>query len=155
MSFPFDGLTHCSRVALDRPPSAACDGDVPRIFIHSTKFQKKTCFLTNFWFSLCFFGTTFPQVSPCQNLRLKFVSLLFWPYSVTLLLSWHLNFTFSQESSSFPHFQQFLPLPDGRDSSVGTATPYGLDGPGIKYQRRRDFPDLSRPALEPMQPPLQ
>ena len=28
----------------------------------------------------------------------------------------------------------------GRDSSVGIATDYGLDSPGIESQRRRDFP---------------
>jgi len=43
----------------------------------------------------------------------------------------------------------------GRDSSVGTATGYGLDGPGIESQWRRYFPHLSRPAMGPSQPPVQ
>jgi hypothetical protein len=43
----------------------------------------------------------------------------------------------------------------GRDSSVGIATRYGLDGPGIESWQERDFPHLSRPALGPTQPPLQ
>jgi hypothetical protein len=43
----------------------------------------------------------------------------------------------------------------GRDSSVGIATRYGLDGPGIELRRKRDFPHPSRPALEPTQPPVQ
>jgi len=43
----------------------------------------------------------------------------------------------------------------GRDSSVGIATGYGLDGPGIESQWGRDFPHLSRPALGPTQPPVQ
>ena len=30
-----------------------------------------------------------------------------------------------------------------------TSTPYGLDGPGIEYRWRRDFPHPSRPALGP------
>jgi hypothetical protein len=30
----------------------------------------------------------------------------------------------------------------GRDSSVGIATRYGLDGPGIESRLRRDFPHL-------------
>jgi hypothetical protein len=30
----------------------------------------------------------------------------------------------------------------GRGSSVGTATRYGLDSPGIEFRRRRDFPHL-------------
>ena len=37
----------------------------------------------------------------------------------------------------------------GRDSSVGIANGYGLDGPGF------DFPHLSIPALEPNHPPIQ
>jgi hypothetical protein len=34
-----------------------------------------------------------------------------------------------------------------RESAVGIATRYGLDGPGIESQWRRDFPRPSRPAL--------
>ena len=33
----------------------------------------------------------------------------------------------------------------GWDSSVGIATRYGLDGPGIESRCRREFPHLSRP----------
>ena len=43
----------------------------------------------------------------------------------------------------------------GRDSSVGIATRYGLDGPGIESRWGRDFPHQSRPALGPTQPPVQ
>ena len=43
----------------------------------------------------------------------------------------------------------------GPGSSVGIATSYGLDGPGIKARWRLDFPHLSRPALGPTQPPVQ
>jgi len=43
----------------------------------------------------------------------------------------------------------------GPSSSVGIATDYGLDGPGIESRWRRDFPHLFRPALGPTQPPLQ
>jgi hypothetical protein len=39
----------------------------------------------------------------------------------------------------------------GRDSSVGIATRYGLDVPGIESRRGRDFPHPSRPALGPTQ----
>ena len=43
----------------------------------------------------------------------------------------------------------------GPGISVGTATAYGLDGPGIESRWKRDFPHLSRPALRPTQPPVQ
>jgi hypothetical protein len=43
----------------------------------------------------------------------------------------------------------------GGDSSVGIATGYGLDGPGIKSRWGRDFSHTSRPALGPTQPPVQ
>ena len=41
------------------------------------------------------------------------------------------------------------------DSSVGIATRYELDGPGIEFRWGRDFPHLSRPALGSTQPPTQ
>ena len=40
------------------------------------------------------------------------------------------------------------------NSSVGIATGYGLEGPGIESRWRRDFPHPSRPALGPTQPPV-
>ena len=40
----------------------------------------------------------------------------------------------------------------GRDSAVGTATHYGLDGPGIESPRGRGFLHASRPALGSIQP---
>jgi hypothetical protein len=43
----------------------------------------------------------------------------------------------------------------GPGSSVGIATDYGLDGPGIESRWGRDFPHLSIPALGPTQPPVQ
>ena len=44
----------------------------------------------------------------------------------------------------------------GRDSSVGIATRYAVDGPGIESPRGgRDFMHPSRLALGPTQPPLQ
>ena len=42
----------------------------------------------------------------------------------------------------------------GPGSSVGIATGYGLDGPGIESRWVRDFPHLSRRALGPTQPPV-
>jgi len=46
------------------------------------------------------------------------------------------------------------PIKGGPDSSVGIATGYGLDGPGIESRWGRDFPHLSRPTLGPTQPPV-
>jgi hypothetical protein len=43
----------------------------------------------------------------------------------------------------------------GLDRSVGIATGYGLDGPGIESRWGRDLPHLSRPTLGPTQPPVQ
>jgi hypothetical protein len=43
----------------------------------------------------------------------------------------------------------------GPDSSVGIATYYGLDGPGIESRCRRDFLHPSRPALGPTQRAIQ
>jgi hypothetical protein len=43
----------------------------------------------------------------------------------------------------------------GPGSSVGMATGYGLDGPGIESRWGRDFSHTSRPALGPTQPPVQ
>jgi hypothetical protein len=46
-------------------------------------------------------------------------------------------------------------LKSGPGSSVGIATGYGLDGPGIESRWGRDFSHKSRPALGPTQPPVQ
>jgi len=43
----------------------------------------------------------------------------------------------------------------GRESSVVLETRYGLYGPRIESRWGRDFPHLSRPALESTQPPIQ
>jgi hypothetical protein len=53
------------------------------------------------------------------------------------------------------HYFTDVPTDRGRDSSVGIATLYGLDVPGIKYQWWRDFPYPSRPAPGPTQSPTQ
>jgi hypothetical protein len=43
----------------------------------------------------------------------------------------------------------------GWDRLVSVMTCYGRDSPGIEYQWGRDFPQLSRLALGPTQPPIQ
>jgi len=49
----------------------------------------------------------------------------------------------------------FIYLFIGQESSVGTATRYGLYGLGIESLWGRDFPHPSKPALRPTQPPIQ
>jgi hypothetical protein len=55
------------------------------------------------------------------------------------------------------HSLQYLSLKwkVGRDSSVGIATRYGLDGPGIESRWERDLPHSSKAALGPTQPHIQ
>ena len=48
-----------------------------------------------------------------------------------------------------------IPTFSGPGSSVGIATGYGLEGPGIESRWGREFPHLSRPALGLNQPPVQ
>ena len=47
------------------------------------------------------------------------------------------------------HFYSLLVSLGGPCSSVGIATAYGLDGPGIESRWGRDFPQQYRPALRP------
>ena len=50
-------------------------------------------------------------------------------------------------------FKTVLTINVGRDSAVGIATGYRLDGPVI--ESRRDLPHPFRPVLGPTQPPVQ
>ena len=53
-------------------------------------------------------------------------------------------------------YLQYRPnIAGGRDSSVGIATAYGLDGQGIESRWGLDFPHRSKPALRPTQLPVQ
>jgi hypothetical protein len=61
----------------------------------------------------------------------------------------------SQIGSSLTLIRKGFSFFMGRDSIVGIVTRYGLDGPGIESQLRRDFPLPYRPAEGPTQPPIQ
>jgi len=64
--------------------------------------------------------------------------------------------TVSTDSKEMLHYVGNILRYMDRHSSVGIATGYGLDGPGIESRwGGRDFPHLSRPALGPTQPPVQ
>ena len=49
----------------------------------------------------------------------------------------------------------FLGPSVSRDSVIGIATRYGLDGPGIETWWGQDSPHPSKPALGPIQLPMQ
>jgi len=65
--------------------------------------------------------------------------------------------TFSLRYILFPllYIDIICVVQSGRDSSVGIATRYGLDGLGIDLRWGKHFPHMSRPALGPTQPPIQ
>jgi hypothetical protein len=52
-------------------------------------------------------------------------------------------------------FMSGMGVDQGRDSTVGIATGYSLDGPGIESWWGQDFWHASRLALGPTQPPIQ
>jgi hypothetical protein len=69
-----------------------------------------------------------------------FIALLRFSFDSTLYIHIYSNGTYSEY---------------GPGSSVGIATGYGLDGPGIESRWGRDFSHTSRAALGPTQPPVQ
>jgi hypothetical protein len=108
------------------------------------------------WHS-CYSTFLLPQhsVTPSAPLPLKPSVQWFWHQSVTRPLccgNWT-AFTCTGGLNGFSGISCIVKV--GRDSSVGIATPYGLDGPGIESRWGRDFPHSSRPALGPTQPPIQ
>ena len=69
----------------------------------------------------------------------------------------HLNRCATAVPHSFTYslFQDFLSNSVGRDSSVGIAARYGLDGPQTESPWKRDFLRLSKTVLGPTYPPVQ
>ena len=89
-----------------------------------------------------------------------------WFSSFSIQFQWYqvsscsVHFQFSAQnhcSSQKPYMQilLYLLLLVGRDSSVGIAISYELNGPGIKSRWGQDLRHLSRLALGPTQPPVQ
>jgi hypothetical protein len=62
---------------------------------------------------------------------------------------------FPSASGTFWGVCMYVCMFRGPGSSVGIAKGYGLDGPGIESHWSGNFLHLSRPALEPTQPPVQ
>ena len=77
---------------------------------------------------------------------LRFQMLEFWQTFIRSCFQSHICECFHFRRCSFKEDQ---------DSSVGIATRYGLDGPGIESRWGWDFPHQFRPALGPTQPPIQ
>ena len=68
--------------------------------------------------------------------------------------SWNIKFRTTTWQKGQTFITQHL-VQRGPGNVVGIATGYGLDGPGIEFRWRRDFSNLSRPALGPTQHPVQ
>jgi hypothetical protein len=78
---------------------------------------------------------------------------IFFPPSLIYLVPLFIfSFLTSAKFSPLFSYCSFLSMPG---SSVGIATGYGRDGPGIESRWGWHFPHLSRPALGPTQPPVQ
>jgi hypothetical protein len=91
--------------------------------------------------------------------ELKGNSLWKW-YFIFTYFSWAFWFSENEYSChgwrkmrtpAFKKFTQEYFSAKGRDRSVGIATRYGLDDPGIESRWGRDFPHPPRPALGPVQ----
>ena len=110
------------------------------LFMNRIQQSLELCFLI-------FFSCLFPCFA-----SLFFILCILWFCIVLWIVS---PFVYNCLSPIF--VQVYRPL-QGRDSSVGIATHYGLDGPGIESRwggGESDFPHPSRPALGPTQPPVQ
>jgi hypothetical protein len=69
--------------------------------------------------------------------------------------NWRAPWIQYNEYSLCPYSTRAIHACKGRDSVVGRATRYELDGPGVESWWGRDFQHPSRPALVPTQPRVQ
>ena len=94
----------------------------------------------------------FPSFSSfCLSVTLFFLPLI---YIFVIYFFFLFCCHFRPLTSTFRSFVYLFFLSAGHDSSVGRATSYGVDDPGIESRWGRDFPHSSRPALRPTQPPI-
>ena len=83
----------------------------------------------------------------CRSTRLA-TSHLFWNIQYNDLIPWPLRSCNRLRENLLQFTSKEFDVPVvGRDSLVGIATRYGLDGSGIESRCGRDFPHPSRPAL--------
>ena len=117
----------------------------PESFFFHQNFRIKLIFLLTLHFRSATSGTPCHKFPPLLKFAAKICPLVVlhpFSYSVVARIP---QLNIFAESSSFHIFSSSLSLPDGRDSSVGIATRYGLEGPGIEYSCGRHF-SPSRPA---------
>ena len=62
---------------------------------------------------------------------------------------WHRRRSTNTVPRALTKFKNAFDITSGPGGSVGIATGYELDGPGIESPRGRDFPHLSRPSWGP------
>jgi hypothetical protein len=66
---------------------------------------------------------------------------------MSIILACSISHQLSMYVQGTIHFQMYYAHLRGPGSSVGIATGYGMDDPGIESRWGRGFPHLSRPAL--------
>jgi hypothetical protein len=99
----------------------------------------------------CTFVVYFPQIQQERTESRVYVLCLCGLY----LLLIHMLSPFSISDNQIGEISKLSWLMGEPGSSVGIANGCGLDGPEIESRWGRDFPHLSRPALEPTQPHVQ
>ena len=83
-------------------------------------------------------------------------SSLYFTQTYTFVPIHEINHTLLFGAYHYPDFFLYVYSGEiGPGSSVGVATGYELDGPGIESRWVRAIPHLSIPALGPTQPPVQ
>ena len=117
-------------------------------------FFKQESLWRDFWYQQCWFSE---ETKLFTDFSLLFISFGLLGNDDYDKKAWDVHlFQIRMYSSEVHYFFIFLKYKDnkrGPDSSVGIASDYGLDGPGIESWWGEIF-CLSRPALGPTQPPV-
>jgi hypothetical protein len=114
-------------------------------FLHVSRIMVKSLTLSLLMSYIYIYDISSLRVKWLPGLSQRLQSLVRdWPYAVDRYWDWKKNSAVT-----------FVGRVHQSYSSVGIATSYGLDGPGIESRWGRDFPYLSRPVLGPTQLPVQ